>query len=281
MSTLATAALDRKARLASLQRKSLKRPAAGEAADQQPPPKSPKLSHDLAADDAPQNSENSEAPEATSEQAISSTTDRYLSARNYDPQTKQPRLGFETVPKLLLSHEGGTLEARAQAVLAEQTRADLEHQNLRQEGSDPAQQPQQLTSLDLTDLQPKKPNWDLKRELARRMAVLDVRTDNAVARLVRARVEAEKEKGKERARTRQKAGERKGEVGTGPREEREGVRVEERVQQEAMKQGMEEEEEETMEVGMDGNALAQAVAQREQEEQEEEAKQREEEQEND
>ncbi|KAF5227906.1 hypothetical protein FANTH_14650, partial [Fusarium anthophilum] len=35
---------------------------------------------------------------------------------------------------------------------------------------------------------PKKPNWDLKRELDRKMEVLNVRTDNAIARLVRDRI---------------------------------------------------------------------------------------------
>ncbi|KAI4256395.1 MAG: hypothetical protein L6R42_006251, partial [Xanthoria sp. 1 TBL-2021] len=43
-------------------------------------------------------------------------------------------------------------------------------------------------------LQPKKPNWDLKRDVARKMEVLNRRTDNAIARLVRERIEGAKKK---------------------------------------------------------------------------------------
>jgi coiled-coil domain-containing protein 12 len=48
--------------------------------------------------------------------------------------------------------------------------------------------------IDLFKLQPKKPNWDLKRDLKERMQVLDVRTKNAIARLVRERLEAERKR---------------------------------------------------------------------------------------
>jgi coiled-coil domain-containing protein 12 len=44
--------------------------------------------------------------------------------------------------------------------------------------------------LDLFKLQPKKPNWDLKRDLDRKLVVLNVRTDNAIANLVRQRITA-------------------------------------------------------------------------------------------
>ena len=48
--------------------------------------------------------------------------------------------------------------------------------------------------IDLFTLQPKKPNWDLKRDVARKMEVLNARTENAIARLVRERVEGQKRK---------------------------------------------------------------------------------------
>ena len=46
------------------------------------------------------------------------------------------------------------------------------------------------TPLDLFKLQPRKPNWDLRRDLDAKLEVLAVRTDNAIARLVRERVAA-------------------------------------------------------------------------------------------
>ncbi|KAI5289472.1 hypothetical protein KEM54_003794, partial [Ascosphaera aggregata] len=39
-------------------------------------------------------------------------------------------------------------------------------------------------------LQPKNPNWDLKRDLNEKLKILNVRTDNAIARLVRERIQA-------------------------------------------------------------------------------------------
>ena len=42
-------------------------------------------------------------------------------------------------------------------------------------------------------LQPKKPNWDLKRDLDRKLEILNVRTDNAIAKLVRERIAKQQE----------------------------------------------------------------------------------------
>lgn len=112
----------------------------------------------------------------------SDLTRTYLSGRNYDAETRGPKLGFEQAPT-----EGQiTLEQQASEIAraaAEQAKADEE-----------ADQP-----IDLFKLQPKKPNWDLKRHLDERTRILNVRTENAIARLVRQRIEnaqrAAKEKG--------------------------------------------------------------------------------------
>ena len=152
---LSAAAQDRKSRLAQL--KSLKRKQADNNEEEpvdhdgQPVPKSPR------------------------KEATPDDTSRYLSGRNYDPETKGPRLGFENAPD-----EGQiTLEQQA-AQLAEETQR-------RAEEEEKADAP-----LDLFKLQPKKPNWDLKRDLGEKMRGLDVQTENAIARLVRERVEAQK-----------------------------------------------------------------------------------------
>merc|ERR1712083_689754 len=39
---------------------------------------------------------------------------------------------------------------------------------------------------------PRKPNWDLKRDVERKMQVLQARTDRAVVQLIRQRIKAEK-----------------------------------------------------------------------------------------
>ncbi|KAI4724158.1 hypothetical protein E4T49_08106 [Aureobasidium sp. EXF-10728] len=96
-----------------------------------------------------------------------------LSGRNYDAATRAPKLGFENDP----SAQENTLERKAQE-LAEATKLQA------------AQEEQQDKPLDLFKLQPKKPNWDLKRDLDRKLDILNVRTDNAIAKLVRQRIAA-------------------------------------------------------------------------------------------
>ena len=104
-------------------------------------------------------------------------TDKYLSGRNYDPETRGPKLGFESAP----DEDQETLEDRA-AQIAEETRQ-------RAEKEEKDEKP-----IDLFKLQPKKPNWDLKRDLASKVERLNVQTENAIARLVRQRIEAQKKK---------------------------------------------------------------------------------------
>ncbi|KYK60354.1 mRNA splicing factor, Cwf18 [Drechmeria coniospora] len=103
---------------------------------------------------------------------------QHLSGRNYDFETKGPKLGFEHMPNEGL--ENPTLEEQAAEVEAETQRlADEEAQNEK--------------GIDLFKLQPKKPNWDLKRNLETKMEILNVRTDNAIAKLVRQRIASAQE----------------------------------------------------------------------------------------
>ncbi|OAA42110.1 mRNA splicing factor, Cwf18 [Metarhizium rileyi] len=97
----------------------------------------------------------------------------HLSGRNYDPETKGPKLGFDQAPnegldKPTLEEQAAGVEAQVQQQAAEEALDDK--------------------GLDLFKLQPKKPNWDLKRNLEAKMDILNVRTDNAIARLVRDRI---------------------------------------------------------------------------------------------
>jgi coiled-coil domain-containing protein 12 len=119
-----------------------------------------------------------ELPDADAEPDVTRT---YLSGRNYDAEARGPKLGFEQGPQ-----EGQvTLETQAAEIAkatAEQAKKDAE-----------ADQP-----IDLFKLQPKKPNWDLKRDLDEKLKILDVRTENAIARLVRQRIEAAQRAAKER-----------------------------------------------------------------------------------
>lgn len=97
---------------------------------------------------------------------------KYLSGRNYDLETKTVKLGFEHAPD-------------ADAITAQEQAARIAHEAeeaARKEEADRA-------PIDLFKLQPKKPNWDLKRDLNAKLEVLDVRTENAIAKLVRDKIQ--------------------------------------------------------------------------------------------
>lgn len=95
----------------------------------------------------------------------------HLSGRNYDLESKGPKLGFDSRPDLASDK---TLEQQAK-VIEDEIRVK-------------SQEGQEDTVVDLFKLQPKKPNWDLKRDLEKKLDILNVRTENAIARLVHNRV---------------------------------------------------------------------------------------------
>ncbi|KAF2872419.1 cwf18 pre-mRNA splicing factor-domain-containing protein [Massariosphaeria phaeospora] len=109
-------------------------------------------------------------------------TKAYLSGRNYDPETRNVKLGFDSAP---IADKTSTLEYKAEQLALETRKTQQEEEN-------------EDKPLDLFKLQPKKPNWDLKRDLQEKTKSLDVLTENAIARLVKERVEVQKQ---ERART--------------------------------------------------------------------------------
>ncbi|KAI1177149.1 cwf18 pre-mRNA splicing factor-domain-containing protein [Nemania sp. FL0916] len=123
---------------------------------------------------APESTRSPSPPTIAKEPAdVDNTATRHLSGRNYDAEARGPKLGFEAPPNLAM--QGPTLEEQAAAVETE----------VRDKALADAKDDQ---GIDLFKLQPKKPNWDLKRDLERKLEVLNVRTDNAIARLVRERI---------------------------------------------------------------------------------------------
>jgi coiled-coil domain-containing protein 12 len=166
--TLGAASDDRKARLAQL--RSLKRK---QPEDDAVP--TPTLPEAPAEETAIENTSHQDGVVAEGNNGSEkNVTQLYLSGRNYDPETGGAKLGFEAPPTQTL--EGPTLEEQA---------ADVEEETRRQAAVD-----SQDKGIDLFKIQPKKPNWDLKRELNKKLEVLNVRTENAIARLVRERLQA-------------------------------------------------------------------------------------------
>lgn len=49
-------------------------------------------------------------------------------------------------------------------------------------------QPMQIEEIDLGNLAPRKPDWDLKRDIEKKLEKLDRRTQRAIAELIRERL---------------------------------------------------------------------------------------------
>lgn len=145
-----------------------------------------------------------------------SVATNYLSGRNYDATTRGPKLGFEVAP----NEDQDTLEDRA-ALIAEETNQLAEREEKEEK------------PIDLFRLQPKKPNWDLKRDVARKMERLNARTENAIAKLVRERIEGARKK-------LQASGDGDG-MGIKGEELVEGVHVREREEEEERRERADEE----------------------------------------
>ncbi|GAA5853731.1 hypothetical protein JCM9279_000289 [Rhodotorula babjevae] len=90
--------------------------------------------------------------------------------RNYDPDTGKARKHART-------DEADTVEKQVEG-LADQAIAQDELQRAQE--------------LDLTNIQPKKPNWDLKRDLDRKLSKLKPKTDLAISQLIRKRLQAQR-----------------------------------------------------------------------------------------
>jgi coiled-coil domain-containing protein 12 len=163
-SSLSAAADERKSRLAKL--KSLKRK---QPADEEPAP---------AGLEAPPKSPSQPAAKYDDVARI------HLSGRNYDLEAKGPKLGFEAPP---IPDQPTLEEQAAQLEVEVKLRA--------------AQDAQDDAGIDLFKLQPKKPNWDLKRDLDQKLEILNVRTDNAIAKMIRERISKAEKGGRDRALT--------------------------------------------------------------------------------
>jgi len=99
-------------------------------------------------------------------------TNVHLSGRNYDIESRAPKMGFVSAP-----NEGQeTLEDAAKKIV-ETTKA----LQIEDEKND--------KPIDLFNLQPKKPNWDLKRDADKKLEKLNQKTDIAIAKIIRARIE--------------------------------------------------------------------------------------------
>ncbi|KAI1105086.1 cwf18 pre-mRNA splicing factor-domain-containing protein [Jackrogersella minutella] len=225
--TLSAAAEDRKARLAKLKNLKRKQPADEIAPPESERSASPPAQLALANTETETKMDTELEPEEGLEKDVA--TRLHLSGRNYDAETKGPKLGFEAPPTLGM--EGPTLEEQAAEVEAE----------IKRKAAEDAKDDK---GIDLFKLQPKKPNWDLKRDLDKKLEILNVRTDNAIAKLVRERITNAQAAAKKTAKPIENGDEASGEAaGMDGVALVEGLRVREREEEEERREQAEEDAE--------------------------------------
>lgn len=162
IASLDAAAAARKERLAQL--KSLKR-------------KQPSSGVDTVLPDAPNSTDLLSKSKPPSSPNGEKNISIHLSGRNYDIESRAPKMGFAQAP----SEGQDTLEGLAQEIVIR----TKEQQLADQKGEKP---------IDLFSLQPKKPNWDLKRDVDKKLERLNAKTDVAIAKMIRQRIEETKQK---------------------------------------------------------------------------------------
>ncbi|KAK9239567.1 mRNA splicing factor [Lipomyces kononenkoae] len=106
--------------------------------------------------------------------------DSILPRRNYDPDSRAPLQGYFEPPTANVP----TVEEEADRI---EKAAAVEDEKLREE-----QSVEDEAELDSSDTQPKRANWDLKRQLADKLEILQRQTDVALNRIVRERLNGAK-----------------------------------------------------------------------------------------
>lgn len=98
--------------------------------------------------------------------------ERILSARNFDPETRTLRKRQLEDVEIEDTVEGN-VKGLAEKIIAED-------------------EERRAQDLDLFNIAPKRPNWDLKREMDKKLSKLDRQTQQAVHTLIRQRLAAQK-----------------------------------------------------------------------------------------
>ncbi|ETW86139.1 hypothetical protein HETIRDRAFT_380408, partial [Heterobasidion irregulare TC 32-1] len=111
------------------------------------------------------------AGESTDEDS-NNTSERILSSRNFDPETRTLRKRQLEDVEIEDTVEGN-VKGLAEKIIAED-------------------EERRAQDLDLFNIAPKRPNWDLKREMDKKLSKLDRQTQQAVHTLIRQRLAAQK-----------------------------------------------------------------------------------------
>ncbi|KAJ8984852.1 hypothetical protein NQ317_013053 [Molorchus minor] len=99
---------------------------------------------------------------------------------------KQSTLEGEALPKPIFRSYKPTDEALNELLLEPATPGDVTSEV--EEQLESAKSKIVIDQLDVTSLAPRKPDWDLKRDVAKKLAKLERQTQRAIAELIRERL---------------------------------------------------------------------------------------------
>ncbi|KAK9476615.1 mRNA splicing factor [Lipomyces japonicus] len=180
MSSLDLQALSRKERLAQLRNLKRKRPEGGSEGTEQG------VVHES----------DSKTADNSKEEADSGAESIFI-RRNYDPETRAPKQGFFEPPTATL--DVPTVEQEAARIEQSISKDSVNSSSIVDDGSSILEREEQAEKkegeqdegdeeLDITTLQPKRANWDLKRQIQSQLDMLQRQTDVAINRIVRERI---------------------------------------------------------------------------------------------
>ncbi|KAL3861392.1 hypothetical protein ACJMK2_007427 [Sinanodonta woodiana] len=108
-----------------------------------------------------------------------------------DPEEGDTELKKEKLPKPIFRSYKPQDESLKEGVLPEAKPADASDKI--QSHLEASKSQQILDEVDLVNLAPRKPDWDLKRDVAKKLEKLERRTQRAIAELIRERLKASSE----------------------------------------------------------------------------------------
>ncbi|KAK7203828.1 mRNA splicing factor [Myxozyma melibiosi] len=115
-----------------------------------------------------------------------------LSRRNYDPEARAPKQGFFEPPTMTeptVEEEAKRIEREGLGEHSSEEKPEANSDdNNNSEGEEGEESTAAQSELDVSSLRPRAANWDIKRQIASKLEILQRQTDVAINRIVRERV---------------------------------------------------------------------------------------------
>ncbi|KAL5284751.1 hypothetical protein ACFFRR_006830 [Megaselia abdita] len=117
--------------------------------------------------------------------------ERLQKMRNLATGKTDGKKADENLPKPIFRSYRPKDESLMENSLEQKTAGDIEKKV--EEQLELAKTPLTIEDIDISNLAPRKPDWDLKRDLSKKLEILERRTQKAIAELIRERLKENQE----------------------------------------------------------------------------------------